>query len=90
MDYFQNVMNKVEERNISLKSGTTYQTKDAFAKDIGLKPSQFRVKCGNDNEVDEFQICYTRATKPGDEVLMDCPVDYSSEGDCNGRPFVIK
>ena len=90
VEYFENVMNKVEERNISLKSGTTYQTKDDFAKDIGLKSSQFRVKCSRDNEVDEFQICYTRVAKPGDEVLMDCPQDYSSEGDCYGKPFVIK
>lgn len=64
--YFQTVMDKVEQRNVELKSGTIYQTKEDLAKDLGINANQFRVKCSKDDEVDEIQICYTRTTKAGE------------------------
>lgn len=60
------MIDKVEERNISLESGKRYETKEDFAKDIGIPASQFRVKCSKDDEVDEFQICYSRVSTPGE------------------------
>ena len=59
--------------NINLNSGTRYENKLEIAKDIGLKPSHFRIKCYGDDKLNEIMICYNRSDRPGEEVLIDCP-----------------
>ena len=95
VSYFSDTVDKTKKLNVNLKSGTRYENKEQIALDIGLNPTQFRVKCYGDDKLNEIQICYNRSEKPGDEVLIDCPPelpfkpDDVIEIDCYQKPFYI-
>jgi ribonuclease I len=71
-EYILGVVDKVKELDIQLSRQKVY-SKGKLADLLGLEESQFLAICKWDNELDEVRICYSVASTPGDEEIIDCP-----------------